>query len=79
MHELTNIKDKTVHSTQTSLVLYFLDWGHLRPSVLLSRACLSHLVNHIVRVGGRYGKCIYIYIHTVYLYTHIEVLYIYIL
>ena len=73
MHELTNIKDKTVHSTQTSLVLYFLDWEHLRPSVLLSRACLSHLVNHIVRVGGRYG----IYIYSIFIYTYRGTLYIY--
>ena len=30
VHELTNIMDKTVETSQTSLVLYFMDSTHIR-------------------------------------------------
>lgn len=30
MHELTNVMDKTVETSQMSLVLYFMDGAHLR-------------------------------------------------
>lgn len=36
VHELTNVMDKTVETSQMSLVLYFMDGAHLRPTLVLT-------------------------------------------
>lgn len=61
VHELTNIKDKTVHSTQTSLVLYFLDWEHLRPTLIMSCYLCLYLfsivsINYHMTVSSQKAK-----------------------
>ena len=37
VHELTNVMDKSVETSQMSLVLYFMDWAHIRPVCCLWR------------------------------------------
>lgn len=36
VHELTNVMDKSVETSQMSLVLYFMDWAHIRPTLILT-------------------------------------------
>eukprot|EP00435_Cladocopium_sp_Y103_P057193 s588_g19.t1 len=36
VHELTNVMAKSVETSQMSLVLYFMDWEHIRPTLILT-------------------------------------------